>query len=726
MKKSYLLTCIWLVMSLLGFIPITHAQTYTYFCGFEDDAENAQWTLVNGDLSNQWHIGTADKQSGEKGLYISNDGGATSGYNTDAPSTVFAYRTIEITEEASYSISFDCNVLGEGSDWGMYDYADALLAPGDAVFTASSAPYQVSLPEGCISLTSESYLMNQYTWESRTSLQKLTPGTYKIVFMWHNDDMTGEGSAAIDNVRIEKLSSSPSIAVSSSLEFPLTATGTSSIATLTIRNTGGGDLYISSFNFSNPAFEMVAPPSYPDTIESLGGDKSYQIKFTPSSADEVSGTLTIQSNTDEQTISLSGTGYSFIEITDQAPLFEDFESLDSTLPNMGITPWTLKQGYTTSGTPTNWNICTTTAYVRGSKSLQANDARATATALLISPKLKFAADRSGKISFYMRRQGGTNKPNEGFKVYVNTVGDIYSYDDAGNIVINGDNTVTTLVEPILHATKCGGSEIMMDAMYKMEVNIPAEYNGQEFFVIFEAIQEYVSYSTIDDIKIELLPNTPLLGNTTEAIDFGFVKAGETASQEFTLSNVGTNVLEVNLAMADANSSFSVTPETTSIPFNEQKTFTVSFSNSEVGPFSDNLYITTNGGNDTIALQAETYPATSYYETFDNSTNLPAEWVVVADGNETTYSIKTEVGEDGSNVLTAAVDYWGDTSSLDTIYSPVVSGKVTFDFKKVYSASSIFEAFLVDASGNKTEIELGASTTEKLAQPSEQLDVAVCR
>ena len=455
---------------------------------------------------------------------------------------------------------------------------------------------------------------------------------------------------------------------------------------------------------------MVAPPSYPDTIESLGGDKSYQIKFTPSSADEVSGTLTIQSNTDEQTISLSGTGYSFIEITDQAPLFEDFESLDSTLPNMGITPWTLKQGYTTSGTPTNWNICTTTAYVRGSKSLQANDARATATALLISPKLKFAADRSGKISFYMRRQGGTNKPNEGFKVYVNTVGDIYSYDDAGNIVINGDNTVTTLVEPILHATKCGGSEIMMDAMYKMEVNIPAEYNGQEFFVIFEAIQEYVSYSTIDDIKIELLPNTPLLGNTTEAIDFGFVKAGETASQEFTLSNVGTNVLEVNLAMADANSSFSVTPETTSIPFNEQKTFTVSFSNSEVGPFSDNLYITTNGGNDTIALQAETYPATSYYETFDNSTNLPAEWVVVADGNETTYSIKTEVGEDGSNVLTAAVDYWGDTSSLDTIYSPVVSGKVTFDFKKVYSASSIFEAFLVDASGNKTEIELGASTT----------------
>lgn len=247
-------------------------------------------------------------------------------------------------------------------------------------------------------------------------------------------------------------------------------------------------------------------------------------------------------------------------------------------------------------------------------------------------------------------------------------------------------------------------------MYPVEVNIPAEYAGKDFFVIIEAIQEYGNSNAIDNLKIELLPNTPRLGNTTESINLGFVKAGETASQEFTLSNVGTNELEVSFSMDNENSPFSVSPETGTIPFNEQKTFTVNFSNDEIGQFTDNLYIMTNGGNDTIPLAAETYPATSYYETFDNSTNLPAEWVIAADGNETTYSIKTGVGEDGSNVLTAAVDYWGDTSSLDTIYSPVVSGKVTFDFKKVYSASSIFEAYIVDATGNKSAIELGASTT----------------
>ena len=440
MKKSYLLTCIWLVMSLLGFIPITHAQTYPYFCGFEDDTENAQWTLVNGDLTNQWCIGTADKHEGEKGLYISNDGGTSSGYSPNSPATTFAYRTFEITEEGAYSISFDYNVLGEGSDWGVYDYADALLAPASAEFTASSEAYQIFIPDGCISLTDDSYLIGQYEWKSKTSLQQLTAGTYKLVFMWHNDDMTGEGSAAIDNVRIEKLSSSPSIAVSSSLEFPLTATGTSSIATLTIRNTGGGDLYISSFNFSNPAFEMVAPPSYPDTIESLGGEKSYQIKFTPSSASEISGTLTIQNNDEEKTITLTGSGYSAIEITDDAPIFEDFNNLDSSKPNMGLGSWTLKNGYATGSTATSWSICTTSAYVCDGKSLQANDARATSTALLISPKLTFAADRSAKISFYMRRAGGTSKENEGFKVYVNTVGEIYSYDSDGNVVSQHDAT----------------------------------------------------------------------------------------------------------------------------------------------------------------------------------------------------------------------------------------------------------------------------------------------
>lgn len=685
-------------------------NTYPYLCGFEDDAENAQWTFVNGDNTNQWCIGTAAKNTGDKGLYISNNGGASSGYNNFSGGTVYVYRTFEVTEAGVYTISFDCNVLGEKSIYGSYDYADVYLAPGEAQFNSNKDENLPMPPSEAISLTDGALIGGMYSWENRSYMQELAAGTYKLAFMFHNDGSGGEGSAAIDNVSISKMASEPNASVAQSLEFPLTSIGSSSIALLNIKNTGGGDLNITDITFSNSDFSLAEAITYPDVIAAMNGDKTYQIKFTPSNSGEITGTMTIHSNADDITVSLTGTGYTAIEITDDAPIFEDFNDLEDNEPNMGLGYWTLKDGYATGGSPTSWSICTTSAYVCDGKSLQANDARATSTALLISPKLTFAADRSAKISFYMRRAGGSTKENEGFKVYINTIADIYSYDSDGNIVINSDNTVTTLVDPILHAKRYAGSEVSVERMYPVEVNIPAEYAGTDFFVIVEAIQEYGNSNAIDNLKIELLPNTPRLENTTESLNLGFVKVGETASKEFTLANIGTNELEVSFATENENSPFSVSPETGTISFNEQKTFTVNFSNDEIGQFTDNLYIMTNGGNDTIPLAAETYPATSYYETFDNSTNLPAEWVIAADGNETTYSIKGDAGEDGSSVLTGAVDYWGSTSSLDTIYSPVVSGKVTFDFKKVYSASSIFEAYIVDATGNKSAIELGASTT----------------
>ena len=162
MKKSYLLTCIGLVMSLLGFIPITHAQTYPYSCGFEDDAENAQWTFVNGDCTNQWFIGTGSKHEGGKGLYVSNDNGVTSGYNPSTTSTVYAYRTFEITQAGDYEISYDCFVEGEGPSFYPCDYVKAFIVTGDVELTADSEnAYFVTLPAKYISLHSAATLVEQ-------------------------------------------------------------------------------------------------------------------------------------------------------------------------------------------------------------------------------------------------------------------------------------------------------------------------------------------------------------------------------------------------------------------------------------------------------------------------------------------------------------------------------------------------------------------------------------
>lgn len=373
---------------------------------------------------------------------------------------------------------------------------------------------------------------------------------------------------------------------------------------------------------------------------------------------------------------------------------------------MGLTPWTLKAGYATGFGTTQWLVGSD--YACDGTSLQAEDAPSTATTLLISPKLYIPADRYAKISFYMRRSDSFAKDNEGFKVYINEEkGDIYNYDNNGEVVVNADGSVTTLVEPILHATRYD-SGLTEDKMYPIEGYIPAEYSGKEFYVIIEAIQELGSANYIDNLKIELVPNTPLLESSTQSIDLGFVKAGETASQEFTLTNIGVKPLTVSFSQKQTNSPFSITPESGEINFNEQKTFTVHFSSSEVGQFSDELYILTNSNSDTIALKAETYPTTSYYESFDASTSLPAEWVVARSSGQTNYSIAGEAGIDGSNAVSAIHNSY--YAPLDTLYSPVVSGKVTFDFRKQYLSSKM-EAYVVAADGSKTAIDVETNATD---------------
>lgn len=279
-----------------------------------------------------------------------------------------------------------------------------------------------------------------------------------------------------------------------------------------------------------------------------------------------------------------------IEITDSAPFFENFNEISSSEENFGLSGWTLKSGYATGSTATKWSVNTSSSNACDGYSLKADDARATSTAILVTPKLSFASGRTAKISFFMNRDTGTRQPNEGFKMGINTL------------------------------------------------------------------------------------------NATLSVENG------------------------------ESSPFSVTPTMTDIAFNEQKTITVNFSSAEVNSFTGKLYIDSNGGKDTITLSAETYPATAYYETFDELSKLPDEWVVVKNGNETTYSINSSKGVNGSKCLSGSIGSWGDESTIDTIFTPVISGKVTFDFKKAGGSSDAIQAYIVTADGTQTAINTGTGSS----------------
>ena len=72
----------------------------SYFCNFEDSAENNKWELKVGVFAercaNKWYIGKpGSANNGEAGLFISCDNGVTSNY-TDKAVTVMAYRELTL------------------------------------------------------------------------------------------------------------------------------------------------------------------------------------------------------------------------------------------------------------------------------------------------------------------------------------------------------------------------------------------------------------------------------------------------------------------------------------------------------------------------------------------------------------------------------------------------------------------------------------------------------
>ena len=189
------------------FISGQEPVSLPYTCNFEDDAENNNWTLENGYQTNQWHIGSAAKNGGENGLYISNDDGATNTYNGNSTSYVYAYRTFEVTEDALYQASFDWKATGED----RYDLLRAFIVPTSLNPDLLSGTdngmsrYTNNIPAGWID-GGLGILELQERWQKSVFETTLEAGTYNLVFFWKNDDQRGYNPpAAIDNIKIKKL-----------------------------------------------------------------------------------------------------------------------------------------------------------------------------------------------------------------------------------------------------------------------------------------------------------------------------------------------------------------------------------------------------------------------------------------------------------------------------------------------------------------------------------------
>ena len=179
----------------------TEAVLPFYATSFEN---GCNWTLVNGDLTNQWTWGTAAHNGeGTHGLYISNDGGTTNAYTTTSEAMVYAYKTFNF-EADSYRFSYDWIANGEST----CDFLRVALVPATVSLEASTERpsdfnYNV-LPDGWIALDGGSKLNMATDWQTESyEVEVPTAGEYMMVFAWRNDNSIGTyPPAAIDNVSI--------------------------------------------------------------------------------------------------------------------------------------------------------------------------------------------------------------------------------------------------------------------------------------------------------------------------------------------------------------------------------------------------------------------------------------------------------------------------------------------------------------------------------------------
>ena len=198
-------------------------QDVIYSCDFEDNTENANWTLANCDYYNGWYIGTAAYNGGSKGLYISNDYGTSNLADYD-DTYVYAYREINATETDQYLIVFDWMAVGATPDENSgegYCLLRSFLVPTTLSSNLNDCDYNGmsydnnTTPSGWIDASSsENGLMyGQSSWQHSAKVINLDAGTYYLVFFWKNNSDNIDPPAAVDNISISKVVN-PAVATS--------------------------------------------------------------------------------------------------------------------------------------------------------------------------------------------------------------------------------------------------------------------------------------------------------------------------------------------------------------------------------------------------------------------------------------------------------------------------------------------------------------------------------
>lgn len=199
--------------------------------GFEDEADNALWTLYNvrtvqgAFYPNFFIVGDAAKCEGtdENALFITNDSvnWMSYGNKTNVPgqevatSSVWAVRNINIAETGTYRFRFRLKQPGNAYD---NDGAYVQLIPAGATFKASTATLlsgetrngnATTNANGCYTVMGKTRGITDWTWVN-TNLDIEEAGIYTLAIYWYNSSSADAANLpyalplAVDSVIVEE------------------------------------------------------------------------------------------------------------------------------------------------------------------------------------------------------------------------------------------------------------------------------------------------------------------------------------------------------------------------------------------------------------------------------------------------------------------------------------------------------------------------------------------
>jgi subtilisin family serine protease len=193
------------------------------------------WILVNGSQTNAWARGTATAQSGDYGLYVSNDGGTTNAYTLTSTSVAHAYCNVSFPSGTeSWKLRFNWKGQGEGTTT-LYDYL--------RVFLVEDTVTPVAETELATGQLGTSYNLVADWQEVTLDIPAGVNGqNRRLVFSWRNDSSVGiQPPAAIDDIRIVPGSQSDAAVVidnTVTVEPPTVTDPESNVINTTVEITG--------------------------------------------------------------------------------------------------------------------------------------------------------------------------------------------------------------------------------------------------------------------------------------------------------------------------------------------------------------------------------------------------------------------------------------------------------------------------------------------------------